>query len=394
MPTHGGLRPPHPSHTPRASHRTTRRPRTSPGYHQTIPRPVSVQQAVNAEDQAVPDDDEEEHIELLEYEWPDLPPIPSMKDAVSRSRVSKGISYLLPVDKGRNSINNRFRTDLRAMFQEPYASDDLQYDDNRVKLSAKVHFLSNSADTRWTPQLLRAIPTQLNADSDAVRKLYVHSAPSGGRGGVGIDPGKLRKRSNLYLPVKASKAQVSPEIIKLREEAATIIKQGLTYDEDGSPGMADDRRRPALNGTKTIATLGGAEAQHPRFLPSNSHQQSQIQELHAGNQNWSETGLASIGNLDTSTDGHGIGLLSTFGGGYLQDSLGTSVLNPKLQNVRSQQQIFSNYDELRRAQAPRPVIPKEIESPFLSPDHNQNIWEWLHYGESMSEFDYFLSVCG
>ena len=60
---------------------------------------------------------EEEHFELLEYEWPDLPPIPSMKDAVSRRRVSKGISYLLPVDKGRNSINNRFRTDLRAMFQ-------------------------------------------------------------------------------------------------------------------------------------------------------------------------------------------------------------------------------------------------------------------------------------
>ena len=64
--------------------------------------------------------DEGEQIELLEYEWPDLPPIPSMKDAVSRRRVSQGISYLLPVDKGRNSINNRFRTDLRAMFQVRY----------------------------------------------------------------------------------------------------------------------------------------------------------------------------------------------------------------------------------------------------------------------------------
>jgi hypothetical protein len=56
-------------------------------------------------------------IELLEYEWPDLPPLPNIKDAITRNRVSHGISYLLPVDKGRNSINNRFRTDLRAMFQ-------------------------------------------------------------------------------------------------------------------------------------------------------------------------------------------------------------------------------------------------------------------------------------
>ena len=56
-------------------------------------------------------------VELLEYEWPDLPPLPTIKDAMTRSRVSHGISYLLPIDKGRNSINNKFRTDLRAMFQ-------------------------------------------------------------------------------------------------------------------------------------------------------------------------------------------------------------------------------------------------------------------------------------
>ncbi|GFS02410.1 hypothetical protein ElyMa_001122600 [Elysia marginata] len=372
MPTRGGQC--------SSSQLPARRPRTSPGFLPASSRPNSVLGAVTAEDQAVPDDEEEEHFELLEYEWPDLPPIPSMKDAVSRSRVSKGISYLLPVDKGRNSINNRFRTDLRAMFQEPYASDDLQYDDNRVKLSAKVHFLSNSADTRWTPQLLRAIPTQLNADSDAVRKLYVHSAPSGGRGRVGIDPGKLRKRSNLYLPVKASKAQVSPEIVKLREEATAIIKQGLSYDEDGNPELNTTHSKPVLNGTKTLAS---GDVQSGPF-PSLNQQTSGIL---AGNRNWSDP-------MNSSTDNTGPGLLSTFGGGGLQDSLGTSALNAKLQNMRAQQRSFSTYSELRSAQAPKPVIPKEIESPFLSPDLNQSIWEWLHYGESVSEFDYFLSVCG
>ena len=96
------------------------------------------------------------------------------------------------------------------ILQEPYASDDLQYDDNRVKLSAKVHFLSNTVDTKWTRAHLTSIPVHLNADSEGARKLYVHSAPAGGASSrrMGIDPNKLRKRSNLFLPVKASKAQV------------------------------------------------------------------------------------------------------------------------------------------------------------------------------------------
>nr|KAG5705105.1 hypothetical protein BaRGS_030822 [Batillaria attramentaria] len=149
---------------------------------------------------------EEQDIELLEYEWPDLPPLPTIKDAITRNRVSSGISYLLPVDKGRNSINNRFRTDLRAMFQEPYASDDLQYDDNRVKLSAKVHFLSNTGDTKWSRHHLASIPVHLNADSEKMRRLYAHSAPTGGTAStrMGIDPHKLRTRSNLFLPLKAA----------------------------------------------------------------------------------------------------------------------------------------------------------------------------------------------
>jgi hypothetical protein len=61
-----------------------------------------------------------------------------MKDAITREKVSKGISYLLPIDKAKNSIDNKYRTDLRAMFQEPYATDDLGYDDSKIKLSAQL----------------------------------------------------------------------------------------------------------------------------------------------------------------------------------------------------------------------------------------------------------------
>ena len=112
--------------------------------------------------------------------------------------------------------------------QEPYASDDLQYDDNRVKLSSKVHFLSNTGDTKWTKQHLSAIPVNLNADSEKLRRLYARSAPSGGTASrrMGLD---LRTRSTLYLPLKAT---VPPELVKLRKEVEEIIKSVQEDDED------------------------------------------------------------------------------------------------------------------------------------------------------------------
>lgn len=115
--------------------------------------------------------------------------------------------------------------------QEPYASDDLQYDDNRVTLSSKVHFLSNTGDTKWTRQHLHSIPVSLNADSEKMRRLYARSAPTGGTASrrMGIDPHKLRTRSNLYLPLKAS---VPPELVKLRKEVEEIIKSVQEDNED------------------------------------------------------------------------------------------------------------------------------------------------------------------
>ena len=114
--------------------------------------------------------------------------------------------------------------------------------------------------------------------------------------------------------------QVSPEIVKLREEAAIIIKQGLTYDEDGDPELNTTQGKPGLSGTKMLATGGGGDQIKP-FL-NLSHQNSQAQGFHTANR---------LENLDNSTEGHGLSFLSTFGGGGLQDSLGTSVLNAKLQ---------------------------------------------------------------
>jgi len=243
--------------------------------------------------------------------------------------------------------------------EEPYASDDLQYDDNRVKLSAKVHFQSNTADTKWTRDHLRTIPTHLNADSEGARKLYVHSAPAGGASSrrMGIDPNKLRKRSNLFLPVKVSKTQVSPEIIKLRQEAAEIIKQGLAYQE----------------GEDSPCETGGTATDSVKRRESAAHVTSR--QRHDSSQQTTRK---------QSTAG-------------LADSYGTSTLQRKLQSLESlaeDKQLFHDYETLKATPPPKAVIPEVMRSTFMSAEDNQRIWDWMHQGEAMSDFDYFLAVCG
>lgn len=310
------------------------RPRTT----QSSAGRLSARQAVGREE-ARPGEYE---IELLEYEWPDLPPIPNMKDAITRRRVSNGITYLLPVDKGKNSINSHFRTDLRAMFQEPYASDDLKYDDGRVKLSAKVHFTSNTADTKWTQDHLRSLPVELNANSEQVRKLYTRSAPSSATASrrMGIDPGKLRKRSNLYLPIKA---RIPPEAIKIRKEVEQIIK--CVQEDDGEYDESEN-------------------ALHEDHLQDTTHVPDRRKTL----------------VLDDSM--------------VMEGHQSMSNLSLKCQNSPYGKQHFNSYEELRSAKPPRIVIPVAFKSQFLSDEKNQDIWDWLHDGDALNDFEYFLSVCG
>ena len=64
------------------------------------------------------------------------------------------------------------------------------------------------------------------------------------------------------------------------------------------------------------------------------------------------------------------------------------------QSVQVVQEKFSDYESLAAAEPPKPVIPPELRSSYLTAEENQRIWAWLHHGETMSHFDYFLSVCG
>lgn len=301
------------------------RPRTSPAA-------ISGRKGKQKSD----DNNQEYHVELLEYEWPDLPPIPHMKDAITREKVSKGISYLLPIDKGKNSIDNKYRTDLRAMFQEPYATDDLGYDDTKVKLSAHVHFDTNAVDTKWSKSLLSTIPIEINSDSDKFRKMYARSAPIGRSRTMGLDTDKIRTRSCRYLPMKTVQ---HPEAMELRKDVEKIIRSVYGEKENGDEESKEEdtesphKRRFSLFPRKT--------SYKPRF--------------------------------DSETE---------------------STLSMKPNRPKLTADKFQSYDQLKLSKPPKPTIPEIFCSKFIAKERAQEIWEWLHYGEEMSEFEYFLSVCG
>ncbi|OWF46307.1 uncharacterized protein LOC110455927 [Mizuhopecten yessoensis] len=279
------------------------------------------------------EENEEYHVELLEYEWPDLPPLPRLKDAITRQKVSRGISYLLPVDKGKNSINNRYRTDLRAMFQEPYANDDCGYDDNKVKLSAQIHFDTNTVSTKWSQRHFDSIPFQLNSESEKARRMYVRSAPARAGRQSGMDMDKMRTRSSLFLPMKKEE---HPEAAKLREEVKVILQSVQTEaesDSDSVEGETYQRRK--------------SDILRPR------------------------RGTITYRN-----------------------SVGTAGMLPKKPRVVLTAENYKTYEDLKRTKTPKTTIPEPFQSKFLSVDENQHIWEWLHHGEEMSDFQFFLSVCG
>ncbi|PVD30861.1 hypothetical protein C0Q70_10136 [Pomacea canaliculata] len=327
-----------------------RRPGTSCSLRRTSARQKSGDKLKENGNPRTDDASQGHEIELLEYEWPDLPPLPALKDAVTRSRVSFGISYLLPVDKGRNSINNHFRTDLRAMFQEPYASDDLRYDDGRVKLSAAVHFLCNTSATKWTRRHLQSVPVILNAESEKARQLYCRSAPSSGVASqrMGIDPLKLRTRSNLFRPLKAA---VPPELIKLRKEVEEIVRSVQEEVE-------------ALEEQKIAATQPAA------LVPSRDQDPSAPE---AGGNRVQAEACAVIVDKDGSV------------GAIPESTKQVSQTSPGK---------YETYEILKAAKPPKPLLPDSIKSQYLSAEKSQDIWEWLHHGEEQSDFDFFLSVCG
>ena len=281
--------------------------------------------------------------ESADYEWPDLPPISEIKNAICRQRVSKGLSYLLPIDKTRNSVNGVYRTDLRGSFKGPYRNDDddaRRFNDSRLRASLKHHFRTNTSVTYFRPESVPTIGRRVNSESERALAEYAKSAPrtgiSGRRTLGNFD--NLRQRSLLYL---SPHSHVPPEVIKLRMEAEEIVKSVLERDD----------------------SKGGSDAAGLRRKAKPKRQSSRGRLLFAETDSTRESSDAEPAVID----------------------------NVKLIRKASR---FKNYEELKRLKIdPIRKAPTPVQSPFLSTEKNDDVWNWLHCGVPATEFNYFLEVC-
>ncbi|KAI0241719.1 hypothetical protein LSAT2_020169 [Lamellibrachia satsuma] len=283
--------------------------------------------------------------ESADYEWPDLPPISEIKNAICRQRVSKGLSYLLPVDKTKNSIEGVYRTDLRVTFKGPYRNDDdgHRFNDSRLRASMKHHFRTNTSVTYFRPESVPAIGRRVNSESERALAEYAKSAPRTGISGRRTlgHYDNMRRRSQLYLPPHI---HVPPEVIKLRQEADKIVKSVL---EKESPS---------------------GDATQPDGL-SRRRKMQQQRALSRGHVLFAETD-ATPGDTNREP---------------------VVIDNVKLIRKASR---FKDYEELKRQKIdPKRKTPATVQSQYLSSEKNDDVWNWLHCGLPTNEFNYFLEVC-
>jgi hypothetical protein len=290
------------------------------------------------------------------YDWPDLPPIEKIKEGIVRSRVSKGISYLLPVEKSKNSIETNYQTDLRAMFTEPYTFEKQNYDEARTIASARHHHAPNtamSADRRAISRIMSPgfeKDIKLNADSEKVRRLYSHSAPARPRTKT-QDHKNLKQRSNLFIPLNA---KVPPELLKLKEEAEKILQSVQEKDEAEEESKQNETKdeakqdRSVRKSTTDFSFFSDPFSQDASFMmfEGGSGERSQASRQH---------------QFVRSTERAGI-------------------------------KTFKDFEKIKGPVKPK--FPVELRSPYLNDAKNDQIWDWLVEGEKINEFEYFLSVCG
>ena len=301
-----------------------------------------------------PQPGDQDNYEFLEYEMPDLPPIDQIKDAISRNRVCRGMSYILPVDKSKNSIENVFKTDLRFMFRDPYRNELVKYNEGRIRASAKQHFVPNAPATRYVHDPDDYTKYVLNSDSEKIRKLYAQSAPP--RGIVGkqttCTSPELRTRSSLYLPIKT---KLPPEAVRMKEEAHRILKsvQEKEGDDHEEAGALEQPPPPPPVTLKPVL-----------HDPKNAHKNTLGPE---GEQRKVSFALAGKKRPVRS-------------GGCCP--------------VVKKTDAFQSYEDLRDRKLPsKPPLPELFKSPFLSEQKNQDIWEWLTRDDVVTEFNHFLNVC-
>lgn len=285
----------------------------------------------------------EENTAIHEYDCPELPPLDNLKRAMSRRTVSNGMNYLLPVDQGKNSVENHYRTDLRAMFQEPYTQfKSKQYNELQVTGTSKIHFKVNSNVNRIFKPVDTGIP-RINSDSERILAYYNTLTPKTGNHMSNARHNKAR--SDLFLPA-GGKTKVPEEVVKLRAEVERMLKS-VQEDTGGYDADTDNKdvRFQRISRGKTSDDILNEKLSRMEMDDDISPRDHKEYVLHDGSY------IKTAGHVDS-------------------------------------------YEQIRNKTPPTVVIPDALVSPFLSDTKNQDIWEWLNGEEPRTEFNYFLSVCG
>ncbi len=297
--------------------------------------------------------------DILEYEWPDLPPIAQIKDAVTRNRICTGMAYILPVDKGKNSVENVFRTDLRYMFREPYRNSLITYNDARVKASTQHHFIPNSPSVKYLQSPDDYTKYTLNSDSEKVRRHYSHSAPPKGITGKNTTPHseELKTRSTLTIPIKT---KLPPEALRMKEEAEKILQ---SVEENAEAEYDASKEAQTLHTSSQFGNINTS--------PGKKDNTKRVQFLKGLVTHSSDRKQANI---------------------YVDHSSGTDRANKYIVNRKAGR--FTSYEDLKDTQLPKkPPMPNTLRSPYLTAEKNADIWEWLTKEEVVTEFNHFMNVC-
>jgi hypothetical protein len=253
--------------------------------------------------------------------------------------VSQGISYVLPVQKTKSSVEGVYQTNLRVMFQPPFLCDDPRsYNEAKLVDSLKYQFVSNRSSAPPQPQRQKL---RLNAESEKVRESYQRTTPStGGRT-------EVQQRSGIFLPIKA---EVPPEAERLKKEVEQILK---SVEAEADPGEEDEE------GRKEQQQQQPEEQRRPVRVSRVSRQES-IEERRG------EVSRGSRDEKERSAEG----------------------------DVMKKASLFGSYEALKSATVPaRYEVPEALIPPYMSEAKANDIWQWLHKGEAPTEFKQFLDVC-
>lgn len=270
------------------------------------------------------------------YSWNNnrAPNLAAYKSALVRNKVCEGLMYLLPGDKNSLSLARPYTADLGAMFDDPYHRfKPLEYNEESVQKSSKIHFSPTTQATRLRNySQIKPRPADLNSDSRGSYRTYdavVMKREEDDQAGKG----------NLPIPVK-----VGPAEIALQEEVNKILDEVNVYNN-----IEEDDDRPIRSRLRDLRTPDG---RHVTIRDPNAS-------------------LSSMPVLEQEK------LISDFRQHtYSRKSAG-----------------YRDYKHLRESEVPRPKLPDNLKSKYLSDKRTEEIWDWLHWDFRKTKLQHFLEVC-